>query len=163
LLGIALVLSIGEFLLEVLQLALLGTDRGLLGNIIVKVATNSGSGQIVVEIILALTTVVKTFEVAVKERLGVDCKPCLGEMWERWINVVRGRGILCDLEVEAIGIVVEKEDGILVSVVPNRIGSESLLLEGLFVRFIFPLGILLGSVLRVIVMKRSSLIDGRRR
>jgi len=42
LLGVALVLSVGEFLLEVLQLALLGTDRGLLGKIIVQVAPNSG-------------------------------------------------------------------------------------------------------------------------
>ena len=147
-LGIALVLSVGEFLLEVLQLALLGSDRGLLGKIIVQVATNSGSSQIVVEIIFALTTDVETFEVAVKERLGVDCEPCLGEMWERRINVVRGRSILCDLEVQPIGIVVEKEDGVLVSIVPNRFGSESLLLKGLLVRFIFPLGILLGSVLQ---------------
>ena len=69
-------------------------------------------------------------------------------MREGRINVVRGRSILCDLEVEPIGIVVEEEDGILVSVVPNRIGPERLLLKGLFVRFIFPLGILLGSVLQ---------------
>ena len=69
-------------------------------------------------------------------------------MRKRRIDVICGRSILCDLEVEPIGIVVEKEDGILVSIVPNRFGSESLLLKGLLVRFVFPLGILLGSVLQ---------------
>mmetsp|Transcript_1284 Transcript_1284/g.3703 ORF Transcript_1284/g.3703 Transcript_1284/m.3703 type:complete len:246 (+) Transcript_1284:2000-2737(+) len=66
-------------------------------------------------------------------------------MWERRINVVRGGSILRDLKVEPIGIVVEKVDGILVSVVTNRFGSERLLLEGLLVQFILLLGILLGG------------------
>ncbi len=66
-------------------------------------------------------------------------------MWERRINVVRGGSILCDLKVKPIGIVVEKVDGILVSVVTNRFGSERLLLEGLLVQFILLLGILLGG------------------